>query len=227
VLLAVGVVVGVVVAAVLAVAGFLLIGVLLGAFAGGLVAYWIWSGVERRVLRTLQARGVSAVEEPRLHNLTEGLCALAGLPKPGLYVLDDIACNALAVGRDGRRAAVVVTRGLLDGLERIELEGVLAHELAHVKALDGRIGGVAAALAPLGPWAVSAAVGEPREEAADTAGVAITRYPPGLLHALEKLAVAPTGLRTGAKSTAHLWLVPDPSSGPALAHRIDALRELS
>jgi heat shock protein HtpX len=121
----------------------------------------------------------------------------------------------------------VVTRGLLDGLERIELEGVLAHELAHVKALDSRIGTVAAALAPLGTWAVTTAVGEDREEAADAAGVAFTRYPPGLLRALEKLAGGPTGLRTGAKATAHLWLVPDPASGPALDHRIAALRELS
>src|SRR5205814_7501243 len=68
--------------------------------------------------------------------LFRSLCPAAGLPKPALVVLDDPAPNALACGRRPRDAALVVTQGLLDKLSRIELEGVLAHELSHVKALD-------------------------------------------------------------------------------------------
>jgi heat shock protein HtpX len=231
VLLAAAAAAGVVVAAVVAAAGSLPAGLVLGIVVGCLVAAWIWSGAERRVLRALGARPVTEADEPRLHNLTEGLCVVAGLPKPALHVVEDDARNALAVGRDGRRAALVVTRGLLASLERIELEGVVAHELAHVKSLDSRAGTVAAALAPLGAWAVAAAAGPDREEAADAAGVALTRYPPGLIRALETLAAGPTAVRAGARATAHLWLAPGagpgPGATPSLTHRIDALRELS
>ena len=226
-LLAVAAVVGVVLSAVIALAGAPLVGVPVGVVVGALVAGWIWSGAERRVLRALGARAVSPAEQARLHNVTEGLCVVAGLPKPALYVIDDPAANALAVGRDGRRAALVVTTGLLESLERIELEGVIAHELAHVKALDSRLGTVAAALAPLGSWAIAAAVGVDREEAADAAGVALTRYPPGLLRALQKLATASTSVRAGARAAGHLWLVPAVPPGRPIDHRIDALRELS
>jgi heat shock protein HtpX len=227
VLLAVAAVVGLVVAGVLSIVGLPLVGIAAGAAAGAGAAWWVWSGAETRVLRAIGAREVSAGQEPGLHNLTEGLCALAGLPKPTLYVLDDDARNALALGRDPRRAALVVTTGLLASLERIELEGVLAHELAHVKALDSRVGTLASTLAPLGQWVVSAVAGEDREEAADAAGVALTRYPPGLLRALEKLSTGPTVLRTGAKATAHLWLAPVPTASVTLVDRIDALRELA
>jgi heat shock protein HtpX len=238
VLLAVVAAVGLAAAALLAVVGVVaaagspllavIVGPVLGGLAiGGLVARWIWSGAEKRVLQVLGARAVSASEEPGLHNLAEGLCASAGLPKPSLYVVDDDALNALAVGRDARRAAIVVTSGLLASLERIELEGVLAQELAHVKALDSRVGSVAAAFAPLGPRAVVAVMGFEREEAADAASIAFTRYPPGLLRALEKLAAGPTAVRSGAKVTSHLWFAPAPTVGVSLIHRIDALRELS
>src|SRR5437870_11160401 len=72
----------------------------------------------------------------RLHNVLEGLCIAAGLPKPRVYVIDDPAPNAFATGRDPKHAAVAVTTGLLEKMNRIELEGVLAHELSHVKNYD-------------------------------------------------------------------------------------------
>ncbi|MGD9798090.1 MAG: M48 family metalloprotease, partial [Acidimicrobiia bacterium] len=125
VLLAVAAVAGAVVAGLLAAVGQPLPGLAAGLVVGGLAAAWAWAGAEARVLRVLGARPVGATEEPGLHNLTEALCAVAGLPKPGLHVVDDEALNALAVGRDPRRAALVVTTGLLASLERIELEGVL------------------------------------------------------------------------------------------------------
>src|SRR5207249_5984661 len=72
----------------------------------------------------------------RLHNIIEGLCIAAGLPKPRVYVIDDGAPNAFATGRNPHHAAIAVTTGLLNKMNRIELEGVLAHELSHIKNYD-------------------------------------------------------------------------------------------
>ena len=65
-----------------------------------------------------------------LHNLVEGLCIASGLPKPRVYIIDDPAPNAFATGRNPRHAAIAVTTGLLEKMNRVELEGVLAHELS-------------------------------------------------------------------------------------------------
>ena len=70
------------------------------------------------------------------HNLVEGLCIASGLPKPRLYIIDDPAPNAFATGRNPKHAAIAVTTGLLEKMNRVELEGVLAHELSHVKNYD-------------------------------------------------------------------------------------------
>ena len=72
----------------------------------------------------------------RLHNLVEGLCIASGLPKPRIYVVDDEAPNAFATGRNPQHAAIAVTTGLLEKMNRVELEGVVAHELAHIKNYD-------------------------------------------------------------------------------------------
>jgi heat shock protein HtpX len=72
----------------------------------------------------------------RYHNLVEGLCIAAGLPKPRLYVIDDPAPNAFATGRNPKHSALAVTTGLLELMNRTELEGVIAHELSHVKNYD-------------------------------------------------------------------------------------------
>ena len=72
----------------------------------------------------------------RYHNLVEGLCIASGLPKPRLYIVDDPAPNAFSTGRNPKHAAVAVTTGLLEKMNRVELEGVLAHELSHIKNYD-------------------------------------------------------------------------------------------
>ena len=73
---------------------------------------------------------------PRYHNLVEGLCIASGLPKPRLYIVDDPAPNAFSTGRNPKHAAVAVTTGLLEKMNRVELEGVLAHELSHIRNYD-------------------------------------------------------------------------------------------
>jgi len=76
------------------------------------------------------------VQYARYHNIVEGLCIASGLPKPRLYIVDDPAPNAFSTGRNPKHAAVAVTTGLLEKMNRVELEGVLAHELSHIRNYD-------------------------------------------------------------------------------------------
>jgi heat shock protein HtpX len=255
------------------------------AAGGAFASYWKSDAV---ALRRSRARPADRAEYPRLHNLVEGLCIAGGLPKPRLYVIDDDAPNAFATGRDPKHAAVAVTTGLLERMNRIELEGVLAHELSHVKNYDilvstlavtlvgvvilladigirflwfgggsgrrsDRDGGGAGALfaivgflllvlSPLVARVMQAAVSRRRESLADVSGVSLTRYPPGLVSALEKLRDDQTVVTSGSRATAHLWiespLARNAEEGrltwfnrlfethPPLEERIAALREL-
>jgi heat shock protein HtpX len=101
---------------------------------------------DRLVLRVSRARPATREEYPQLHNLVEGLCIASGMPMPALYVIPEEAPNAFATGRDPEHASVAVTDGLLRTLNRVELEGVLAHELSHVKNRDMLVGTLAATL---------------------------------------------------------------------------------
>ncbi|HVL32457.1 MAG TPA: M48 family metallopeptidase [Actinomycetota bacterium] len=260
---------------------------------GGLIAASIFSVVmtwvsyrngDKIVLRMSRAREVSPEDEPRLHNLVEGLSIAAGLPKPRLYIVEDQAPNAFATGRDPAHASVAVTRGLLEKLNRIELEGVLAHELAHVGNRDtlvmaivatlvgvvvlladwslrgmlwgggrrrgggGNAGGGAFAilglvglvLMPLVARIMQMAVSRRREFYADVRGVQLTRYPPGLISALEKLKADETIVKTAGRATGHLWIESPLPRGanfvgrlnrmfdthPPLDERLRVLREL-
>jgi heat shock protein HtpX len=133
--------------------------VLLGGFLGGqqgiVIAfvlavvmnfgtYWFSASI---VLRTSGAKPASEQDYPELHRLTERLVARAGLPKPDLYVISSPVPNAFATGRNPQHAAVAVTQGLLQTLNEQELEGVVAHELAHVKNRDILISSIAATIA--------------------------------------------------------------------------------
>lgn len=231
----------------------------------------------------------------RLHNLVEGLCIASGLPKPRLYVVEDDAPNAFATGRDPKHAAIAVTTGLLDKMNRIELEAVLAHELSHVKNYDilvstlavtmvgviallsdwalrfmwwggprhrddrnrdgngamaivAILGFVLLLVAPLIAKVMQLAISRKRESLADISGVAMTRYPPGMISALEKLKSDQTVVHSASRATAHLWIEsPIPrapgeelhsgeekltwlnrmfDTHPSLDDRIQALREL-
>ncbi len=85
------------------------------------------------------ARQVERKDEPLLWNTVENLCIGSGLPMPKVYIIEDSAPNAFATGRDPQHSYVVVTRGLLDKMNKLELEGVIAHELSHIGNYDIRI----------------------------------------------------------------------------------------
>ena len=191
----------------------------------------------RVVLRVSHAQPVSAEEEPRYHNLVEGLCVSAGLPKPDLYVIDDDAPNSFATGRNAAHAAIVVTTGLLQKLSRMELEGVIAHELSHIRSNDILVNSLGTALVglpllPAGPLAgrlLAVFVGRGRERDADIGGVRLTRYPPGLAAALEKVRRDGSGDLPASRATAHLWISSplDVEDGAGrLDKRIAALRDM-
>ena len=100
------------------------------------MAWTSYFASDKIALAASRAKPADGPEYARYHNLVEGLCIAAGLPKPRLYVVDDPAPNAFATGRNPEHAALAVTTGLLAIMNRVELEGVLAHELSHVRNYD-------------------------------------------------------------------------------------------
>ncbi|MGE5285210.1 MAG: zinc metalloprotease HtpX [Actinomycetota bacterium] len=107
-------------------------------------SYWF---SDKIVLRMYNAREVTESESPQLHGIVRRLATAAGVPMPKVYVLPEESPNAFATGRDPAHAAVAATEGILRVLSPEELEGVLAHEMAHVRNRDILIGTVAATLA--------------------------------------------------------------------------------
>lgn len=123
------------------------LGVAIGAViaaVGTFASYW---NSDKLVLALAGAKPADPVQYARLHNLVESMAIAAGLPKPRVYVVDDPAPNAFATGRDPRHAAIAVTTGLLQLMNRVELEGVIAHEMSHIRNYDILVGAVAAVVA--------------------------------------------------------------------------------
>lgn len=96
-------------------------------------AYWY---SDKIVLAMSRAREIKKQDNPELYRIVENLSITAGLPTPRIYIIDEAQPNAFATGRDPKHGVVAVTRGLLEKLERTELEGVLAHELSHIGNRD-------------------------------------------------------------------------------------------
>lgn len=108
---------------------------LVGYFAGGKIA-----------LAVSGAKEVTRQNVPQIYNMVENLCIAAGLPNPKIYVIDSQAMNAFATGRDPNHSAVALTRGIIEKLEKRELEGVIAHELSHIGNYDIRLSMLVVAL---------------------------------------------------------------------------------
>ena len=98
------------------------------------------------MLASTRAKEVSKEDAPRLHNLVEGLAIAAGTPTPKVWIVPESAPNAFATGRDPEHSHVAVTQGLLETMNRVELEGAIGHEMAHVLDRDILVGTVVATL---------------------------------------------------------------------------------
>ncbi len=105
--------------------------------------YWY---SDKIVLALHHAKPVDLKSEPELYRILENLTITAGLPMPKFYVVEDLALNAFATGRNATHAAVAVTRGLLERMDRSELEGILAHELSHIGNRDMLVSTIAVVL---------------------------------------------------------------------------------
>lgn len=110
------------------------------------VALGSYFTADRMVLGLAGAHPVTKEQNPELYNIVENLCIGAGLPVPKIYTINDTSPNAFATGRDPKHAVVAVTTGLLEKLNRAELEAVIAHELSHIKNFDIRLMTIVAVL---------------------------------------------------------------------------------
>ena len=121
-------------------------GLIIALLIAAAMSFYSYRYGDRLVLRAARARPVTHEEEPRLHNIVEGLALAAGLPKPAVYVVPEQAPNAFATGRDPEHSSIAVTQGLLDTMNRVELEGVIGHEMSHIRDRDMLLGTIVATL---------------------------------------------------------------------------------
>lgn len=119
--------------------GNLYLGVIAAVVIGMIYSFIMYRTGDSVILKMSGAKPVTKAEYPHLYHAVEGLSIAAGIPTPKAYVIKDSALNAFATGKDPQHASVAVTTGLLERLNRQELEGVLAHEISHIKNYDIRV----------------------------------------------------------------------------------------
>ena len=181
------------------------------------------------IVITLKINGaelISKKDAPEFYSIVESLSITAGLPMPKLYIINDSSMNAFAAGTDPENSVICATTGLLENMDKVEIEGVMAHEISHIKNYDIRVSMAAVALtavigvlsdivlrfiflndddedsknpialilglffvliSPLLATITRLAISRQREFLADATAVSLTRYPDGLISALEKL----------------------------------------
>ena len=246
----------------------------------GLIAFFAG---DRMVLKFMGAKEASKQDYAYYVNTVEGLAIAAGIPTPKAYIIDTPALNAFATGRDPKHGAVTVTTGLLNKLNREELEGVVAHEIAHIKNYDirtmliasilvgiviiisdfmlrsaifgglsggsrggGRNSGGGAAiflivaiilaiLAPIIAYLIKLTVSRKREYVADAEGARLTRNPPALARALEKIAGDSADFKQASNAYEHMFISKPKkksflanmfSTHPPIEERIKLLKEM-
>ncbi|MDZ7586617.1 MAG: M48 family metallopeptidase [Patescibacteria group bacterium] len=251
----------------------------------GLMSFASYYYSDRIILTMSGAREADRRRDFNFYTVAENLALAAGLPKPRLYVINDTAPNAFATGRDPQHAVICATTGLLQKLDRTELEGVIAHELSHVGNYDMRLmsivtvmvglvtlladwflrstfwgrnrdsdrennqaqmiffalGMVLALLSPLIAQLIQLAISRRREFLADASAVKITRFPDGLIRALQKISADKEILEVANKATAHLYII-NPlrnrhgsvgwfsglfNTHPPMSERITSLKQMS
>jgi heat shock protein HtpX len=127
-------------------------GALIGLVLAAVMNLGSWYFSDKIALAAYGAQSVSPSEAPQLYNMVETLAQRANLPMPGVYIIPTDSANAFATGRDPQHAAVAVTEGIMSILSDDELEGVIAHELSHIKNRDTLTQAVAATIAGAISW---------------------------------------------------------------------------
>lgn len=237
-------------------------------------AAYFWG--DKIALSVNGAKQVSYDEAPQIHEMVQNLSKIAGIPTPKIYISPDPSANAFACGRDPNHASVCLNQGILDLLDKNELEGVVAHELSHIKNRDILImtvtmvlasvasfvadmgfrlmifGGnrdkednknpiilvlyiATIILAPVLATIIQFSVSRQREYLADATAVTLTRYPEGLISALQKLYTNPVPTQHYATSMNHFFIAPPKksfgekisglfSTHPTIQQRVEALK---
>lgn len=243
-----------------------------------LIVAFVYAGVEylfssKIAIKMSGAQEVTRTQAPELYAAVESISITAGIPMPRVYLINDPAPNAFAAGTKPENSLVCATTGLLDIMDKEELEGVVAHEISHIKNYDIRvsmaafaltaaigfltdtiwriyfwsdsddrnpiamlIGIILAIIAPILALITQLAISRQREYLADASAVMLTRYPQGLINALEKLKSTTTPLRKQSSSMANLYFTNPLKKGfmnklfsthPPLDERIRRLSENS
>ena len=200
---------------------------------------------EQRALGTLENQQMHSDQYPRLTNLVEAICLTTGIPVPEIRILSTETRNMAAVGRSSAKSTLIVTTGLLDSASRIELEALVANRISQIAA--GQTALATTALSTFGlqigiatirvrpfaflPTNVKKRIGlelDPSDDFVnDSAGVALTRYPPGMVEALAMMENRNALAKAGA-ITDSLWVLSTEQNTdrPTAEARMTALREL-
>jgi heat shock protein HtpX len=278
---------------------FLFVGIVSGLFYGfgvythnpifgviGLVvslgqAVFAYYGGEKLALMSAGAKEIQYEDSPQIFEMVQNLSRTAGIPVPKIHISPDPSANAFACGRDPKHASICFNQGILDLLDKNELEGVAAHELSHVKNRDTLVmtvtmvlasvisfisdaglrammwGGnnrddnegnngspiimilfvVGIILAPFLSLLIQMAISRQREYLADASGVVLTRYPQGLISALNKLYSSPVPTNHYSTSTCHFYIAPPKqqfgekmqnffSTHPSIQDRVERLNKM-
>jgi heat shock protein HtpX len=233
---------------------------------------------DKIALSVARAKQISYDNSPKLMEMVQNLSKIADIPMPKVHISPDQSANAFATGRNPRKASIVLNQGILDLLSKAELEGVIAHELAHIKNRDTLLMTVAMVLssvvsfiadigfrimifggnnrdsknnspillilylatiilAPIISAILQLAISRQREFLADATAVTFTRYPEGLIGALQKLYNNPTPTEHYATSMNHFYIAPPKrsfgekmqglfSTHPPIKERVAALQKM-
>lgn len=119
--------------------GWVELGIFMAVFIGIVWSVICYLYADQMVLAVSGAKPVTKEEYPHIYNSIEGLAIAAGVPTPKMYTIEDTALNAFATGRDPEHSAIVLTTGIIQKMNRMEIEGVIAHEMSHIKNRDVRL----------------------------------------------------------------------------------------
>lgn len=215
---------------------FIIAGLMLGGEGGAVIALVFAVGInalaywnsDKVVLAMHGAKQASRQTQPELFDIVSNLAQNAGIPMPSLYIINDAQPNAFATGRNPKNAAIAVTSRLLALLNRDELSGVMAHELAHIKNRDTLVTTITATiagallLAPLAAMIVQMTISRRREYEADRVGAEIVGEPAWLASALGKLEKSALAMDNESvkinPASAHMFII-----NPLQAHKANGI----